>query len=247
MEGSFSPPAREKTSNTMKHLLEAARIALGMILSGDGAVYAITLRTVLIALTSTLAASVLFIPLGCLVHFTRFKGKRAVSGFIQTMYSVPTVFVGMLVFLMLSRSGPMGSMGLLFSPAAIVMGEVLLIAPVITGLTLSALSGTREGLADTSRTLGASRGRTILLVLSEARYAVLTAVLMGFGRAVSEVGVAIMVGGNISGYTRTLTTAISLGIGKGETAESIALGIILLLVAMTVSIAVNLIQQGRVR
>ena len=229
----------------MGHLLEAFNIALGMIFSGDGVVYAITLRTILIAFTSTLAASVLFVPLGCVLHFSHFRGKKAVTGFIQTMYSMPTVFVGMLVFLMVSRSGPMGSMGLLFTPSAIVIGEVLLIAPIITGLTLSALRGTRDGLADTSKALGASRGRTVLLLLTEARYAVLTAVLMGFGRAVSEVGVAIMVGGNISGYTRTLTTAISLGIGKGETAQSIALGIILLLVAMMVSVAVNLIQHRR--
>jgi tungstate transport system permease protein len=159
------------------------------------------------------------------------------------MYSVPTVFVGMLVFLLVSRSGPFGSMGLLFTPAAIVIGEVLLIAPVVTGLTLSALQGTPAGLADTATALGASRIKAVLLVISEARYAVLTAVLMGFGRAVSEVGVAIMVGGNISGHTRTLTTAISLGIGKGETAQSIALGVILLLVALMVSIAVNLVQH----
>lgn len=229
----------------MEHLLEAFRLAVGMIVSGDEAVYAITLRTILIAMTSTVTASVLFVPLGCLIHFSGFRGKRVVTGFIQTMYSVPTVFVGMLVFLMVSRSGPMGSMGLLFTPAAIVIGEILLIAPIITGLTLSALAGTPPGLADTASSLGASRGRTVLLVLSEARFQVLTAVLMGFGRAVSEVGVAIMVGGNISGHTRTLTTAISLGIGKGETAQSVALGLILLLVAMAVSVSVNLIQQGR--
>lgn len=229
----------------MQHLLEASRIALGMVFSGDSLVFAITLRTVLIALASTFTASIIFVPLGCLLYFSKFRGKRAVTGLIQTMYSVPTVFVGMLVFLVVSRSGPMGSMGLLFTPAAIVIGEVLLIAPIITGLTLSALRSTPAGLTDTAAALGASRGRIVLLVLSEARYSVLTAVLMGFGRAVSEVGVAIMVGGNISGYTRTLTTAISLGIGKGETAQSIALGMILLLVAMTVSVAVNLIQHRR--
>lgn len=214
-----------------------------MILSGDPVVYSITIRTLLIACSSTLAASILFIPLGSLLHFSRFPGRRVAVGFIQTMYSVPTVFVGMLVFLMLSRSGPMGSMGLLFSPWAIVIGEVLLIAPIITGLTLSALQSTDSGLADTATALGATAAGKVMLVVSEAKYAVLTAVLMGFGRAVSEIGVALMVGGNISGHTRTLTTAISLGIGKGETAQSIALGLILLLVAMMVSVSANLIQH----
>lgn len=228
----------------MNHLIEALGIAFRMIFTGDPLVYQITLRTLLIASISTLIGSLLFIPLGSLIYFRRFRWKRVVVGFIQTMYSVPTVFVGMLVFLMISRSGPMGSMGLLFSPGAIVIGEVFLIAPIITGLTISALQGVGSGLADTALALGASRGRMVLKVLFEAKYAVLTSVLMGFGRAVSEVGVALMVGGNISGYTRTLTTAISLGIGKGETAQSIALGIILLSLAMIVSITVNIIQHG---
>jgi tungstate transport system permease protein len=227
------------------YILEASGLALEMIFSGDPEVYSITLRTLIIAISSTLIASALFVPLGSVIHFLSFRGKRALVSFIQTMYSVPTVFVGMLVFLVVSRRGPAGSMGLLFTPWAIIIGEVLLIAPIITGLTISALSGAGAGLADTARALGASRGRAALLVLSEARHAVLTGVLMGFGRAVSEIGVAIMVGGNIAGYTRTLTTAISLGIGRGDTAGSIALGMILLLVAMAVSVTVNYMQYRR--
>ena len=228
----------------MSHLIEATGIAFRMIFTGDPLVFRVTLRTLYIASISTVAASLLFIPFGTMIHFARFRGRRAVVGFIQTMYSVPTVFVGMLVFLMVSRSGPMGSMGILFSPSAMVIGEVILISPIITGLTIAALKGTGAGVADTARALGAGPVRMAAKVLFEARYAALTSVLMGFGRAVSEVGVAMMVGGNISGYTRTLTTAISLGIGKGETAQSIALGIILLSLAMLVSIAVNLIQHG---
>jgi len=228
----------------LSYLIEATGIAFRMIFTGDPAVYEITLRTLYIASISTVIASLLFVPLGTLIHFSRFRGRRALVGLIQTMYSVPTVFVGMLVFLMVSRSGPAGSMGLLFTPAAIITGEIILISPIITGLTLSALQSTGRGLADTAKALGAGPVRIASKVLYEARYAALTSVLMGFGRAVSEVGVAMMVGGNISGYTRTLTTAISLGIGKGETARSIALGIILLSLAMLVSVAVNLLQHG---
>lgn len=228
----------------MFHLIEAFSIALRMIVSGDAVVFSIALRTLLIASASTLAATLLFVPLGCLIHFNSFRGKRLVTGFIQTMYSVPTVFVGMLVFLMVSRAGPLGGMGILFSPWAIILGEIVLIFPIITGLTISALQGTGKGLEDTAIALGARRRTMVLKVLTEARYTMLTSVLMGFGRAVSEVGVAIMVGGNIAGHTRTLTTAIALGVGKGETASSIALGLILLSLAMMVSIIVNLLQHG---
>ncbi len=231
----------------MSHLLEAARIALGMILSGDGVVYSIALRTMVIAVSATIISSAVFIPLGSIIHFSSFTGRRLLVSMIQTLYSVPTVLVGMLVFLLISRAGPLGGMNLLFTPAAIVAGDVLLIAPIIMGLTISALETGGRELRDTAISLGAGRGRMVLKVLSESRQAILTAVLMAFGRSVSEVGVAIMVGGNIAGYTRTLTTAIVLEVGRGETAYSIALGIILLILAMVVSISVNTLQHRRSR
>ncbi len=207
-------------------------------------VYSIAFRTLLISISATALASFIFIPLACMIHFNRFRGKRFLLSIIQTFYSIPTVLVGMLVFLFISRAGPLGSLGMLFSPGAIVLGEVLLIAPIITGLTISALAGLGRNISDTALSLGAGQLQMVLKVLSESRYMVLTAVLMGFGRAVSEIGVAIIVGGNISGYTRTLTTAIALGVGKGETAASIALGIILLALAMIVSLTVNILQHS---
>ncbi len=229
----------------MSQLLQAVRIALDMIISGDPVVYSIALRTLMISISATVLASVIFIPVACLLHFNSFRGKAFLLSIVQTLYSVPTVLVGMLVFLFISRAGPLGSLGMLFSPGAIVLGEVLLIAPIITGLTISALSGMGRNISDTAISLGAGRLQMVLKVLSESRYMVFTAVLMGFGRAVSEIGVAIIVGGNISGYTRTLTTAIALGVGKGETAASIALGIILLILAMIVSLTVNTLQHSR--
>ena len=228
----------------MSYLVEAIGIALKMLFSADPTVLEIATRTMLIALASTAIASLIFVPLACLIHFNTFPGKRLLIGFIQTMYSVPTVFIGMMVFLLVSRSGPLGSMGLLFSPGAIIIGEVFLIGPIILGLAISALQNTGKALEETALALGATRFTMMLKVLSEAKYSVLTSILMGFGRAVSEVGVAIMVGGNISGYTRTLTTSIALGIGKGETAISIALGLVLLLLAMLVSLLVNFIQHS---
>lgn len=228
----------------MSQLLQAVRIALDMIISGDPVVFSIAFRTLMISITATLIASLIFIPVACLLHFNRFRGKKFLLSIVQTLYSVPTVLVGMLVFLFISRAGPLGSLGMLFSPGAIVLGEVLLIAPIITGLTISALSGMGRDISDTAVSLGAGRLQMVLKVLSESRYMVLTAVFMGFGRAVSEIGVAIIVGGNISGYTRTLTTAIALGVGKGETAASIALGLILLALAMIVSVTVNTLQHS---
>ncbi len=228
----------------MPQLLEAFRIALDMIVSGDPVVFSIAFRTLMISVTATVIAALIFIPVGCLIHFNRFRGKRFLVSIIQTLFSVPTVLVGMLVFLLISRAGPLGSLGMLFSPGAIVLGEVLLIAPILTGLTISALSGMGRDVADTALSLGAGQLQMVLKVLSESRYMVLTAVLMGFGRAVSEIGVAIIIGGNISGYTRTLTTAIALGVGKGETSASIALGIILLALAMIVSVTVNTLQHS---
>lgn len=228
----------------MPHLLEGFRIALDMIISGDPVVFSIAFRTLMISVTATLIAALIFIPVGCLIHFNRFRGKRFLVSIIQTLFSVPTVLVGMLVFLLISRAGPLGNLGILFTPGAIVLGEVLLIAPILTGLTISALSNMGRDISDTALSLGAGQLQMVLKVLSESRYMILTAVLMGFGRAVSEIGVAIIIGGNISGYTRTLTTAIALGVGKGEIAASIALGIILLALAMIVSVTVNTLKHS---
>lgn len=227
----------------MSRMIEAVGIALRMIFTGDPVVYSIAFRTLWISLTSTLIASVIFVPLGCLIQFSKFHGKKFLTSLIMAFYSIPTVFVGMLVFLMVTRTGPLGNFGFLFTPVAIIIGEVILIAPIITGLTISALKNVNTGLRDTILGLGVSRGRMLIKVLSEVRFAIVTAVLMGYGRAVSEIGIALMVGGNIAGQTRTLTTAIALDVGRGETAVPIALGIILLSLALLVSVTAGLLKR----
>jgi len=227
----------------MLQFLEAFPIAVDLILSGDRVVFAITLRTLAISCTSTVLASALCVPLASLLHFSSFRGKKLLVSVIHALYSLPTVFIGMLVFLLVSRAGPMGNLGLLFTPAAIVFGEMLLIAPIVTGLTMTALKNTGNDVADTAVSLGAGRLQMVTRVLKESKHALLSALLMGFGRAVSEVGVAIMVGGNIAGPTRTLNTAIALGVGRGDIAASIALGLILLTLALTVSFIVLILQR----
>ena len=217
--------------------------AIQLIVSLDPEVMEIAGRSLAIAATSCAITTLICLPLGSLVHFNRFPCKRFLINILQTLYSVPTVAIGLFVFVFLSRAGPLGDMGLMFTRTAIVIGQVILITPVILGLTISALSGVGREVAETAVSLGASRFQTVFIVLREARFAILTALIMGFGRAISEVGLSMMVGGNIKGFTRTITTAISLETSKGDIELSIALGIILIFLALVINIALNRLQQ----
>jgi tungstate transport system permease protein len=153
--------------------------------------------------------------------------------------------VGLFIYSMVSNAGPFGSLGLVFTPTAMVVGQAVLIMPVMLGLTISALSGVDKAIKDTTLSLGASQSQAIWAIVKEARFAVGAAFILGFGRAISEVGVAMIVGGNIGGYTRVLTTAIALESTKGDFAFALALGIILVLVALIIAVMVNMIQQRR--
>ena len=217
--------------------------AIGLIVSFDPEVMEIAGRSLQISLTSALLASLVCLPLGSLIHFHRFPGKRTLVNLIQTFYSLPTVAIGLFVFVLFSRAGPLGGLNLMFTPVVMVLGQMILITPILLGLTISALSGVDKAVIDTARSLGASGFQTALVVLREARFAVMAAVIMGFGRAISEVGIALMVGGNIRGFTRVITTAISLETSKGDLELSIALGIILISIALVVNIILNRIQQ----
>ncbi|MBI2851860.1 MAG: ABC transporter permease [Chloroflexi bacterium] len=218
--------------------------AVELIVSFDQEVMEIAGRSLVIAVTSLGLAALVCLPLGGLIHARQFRGKKTLVTLIQTLYSIPTVVIGLFVFLLLSRAGPLGGLNLLFTPTAMVIGQALLVAPILLGLTISALSGVDGLLPDTARSLGANGFQTSLVVLKEARFAVMAAVVLAFGRAISEVGVAIMVGGNILGYTRVMPTAISLETGKGDLALSMALGMILLFIALIINFGLNRIQQG---
>ena len=170
-------------------------------------------------------------------------GKRLLTNVIQTFYSVPTVAIGLFFFVLFSRAGPIGGLGLMFTPAVMVIGQVLLITPIILGLAISAMSGVDKAIPETAISLGANRFQAAILTIKEARYAMITAVIMGFGRVISEVGLSLMVGGNIKGFTRTITTAISLETSKGDIELSIALGIILIFLALVINVALSRLQQ----
>ncbi len=227
----------------MTEIWDGLTKAIELIISLDPYVMEVAGRSLSISGTACLLASLICLPLGSLIHFRQFRGKRALINIIQTLFSVPTVLIGLFVFVLFSRAGPLGELGIIFTPIAMVIGQMILITPLLLGLTISALSGVSKEIVDTATSLGASGLQTVLLVLREARYAVLVAVIMGFGRAISEVGCALMVGGNFKDVTRVLTTAIYLETGQGELELAIALGIILLFLALIINIVLNRLQQ----
>jgi tungstate transport system permease protein len=217
--------------------------AIELIVNLDPEVIEIAGRTLGVSGSACLLASVICLPLGSLIHFHQFAGKRILVNVIQALFSLPSVTVGLFVFVLFCRDGPFGELGILFTPTAMIIGQMILITPILLGLTISALSGVSKEVVDTAISLGASGFQAVWLVLKEARYAVLAAVVMGFGRAIAEVGCALMVGGNIKGSTRIITTAMSLEVSKGNLELAMALGIILLFLALIINILLNRLQQ----
>jgi tungstate transport system permease protein len=227
----------------LEELWQALGRAIELVVTFDAEIMEISGRSLAIATTSCSIAALLCLPLGSFIHFSHFRGKRLLVNIIQTFYSIPTVAIGLFVFVLFSSSGPLGGLNLMFTPAVMIIGQVILVTPVILGLTIAALSGVDKAISETAVSLGASRFQAAIITLKHARYAVLTAVIMGFGRAIAEVGLALMVGGNIKGFTRTLTTAISLETSKGDIELAVALGIVLILVALVINLTLNRLQQ----
>jgi len=187
------------------------------------------------SLSSALIACIPGIPLAVLIALTRFRGRRALLAVLSSLTALPTVVVGLLVYSLISRSAPLGPLGLLFTPRAVILGQAILAFPIVVSMTASALSSLDPLFPEVLTTLGASRRRILWMSVREARGAVLSASLASFGRVVGEVGAAMMLGGNIRWYTRTITTAIALETSKGEFEQGLALGIILMLLALGVN------------
>ncbi len=216
-------------------ILEATRDAFGLLASGDAALLEIiwvSLKTSLIALA---LAAPLAIAAGYLIACHAFPGRRIAIWLTQAAMALPTVLIGLLLYLGLSRNGPLGDLRWLFSQPGIIVGQVLIALPVLTAFSLAAIQAADPRLAETAITLGASPLRVMRSVLYEVRFGVMAAIISGFGRVIAEVGCAIMVGGNIEGSTRTITTAIALETSKGEFARGIALGLVLVTIALSVN------------
>ena len=223
----------------MSDLENALAEAIRLILSADKDVTTIVSASLRFALTSTLLASLLGIPAGIALANARFRFKRLLEDILNTLLAMPTVVVGLFIYALIFSQGPLGRLQLLFTPAAIILGQTVLILPLVTSLACGAVSVVNPAVRETAFTLGAGRLRTVRTVASEARAALLIACITAFGRVVGEVGISLLLGGNILGYTRTITTAISLQTSKGEFALGLALGIILLCAAFVISVTVR--------
>jgi tungstate transport system permease protein len=223
-------------------MLDASIAAFRLLLSGDAALWSI----VWLSLGTSVVALVLAAPpailLGYGIASHRFPARRLVIWLVQASLSLPTVLVGLLLYMLLSRQGPMGFLQWLFTQQGVILGQVIVALPVLVAFTLAAVQAADPRYAETAIAHGASRWRTMFTVLHEVRFAVFAAIISGFGRVISEVGCALMVGGNIAGHTRTITTAIALETSKGEFAQGIALGAVLIVIALLMNGALMFLQ-----
>lgn len=216
-----------------------------MIVSLDPEIVGITTLSLQVSGTATLLAALVGIPAGVLISLYEFPGKRMLRSVLNTLMGLPPVVIGLLVFLMVSRAGPLGSYGILFTPTAMIIAQFVLVTPIITSLSISATRAVDQSVIETAVSLGARKLETMVVVLFEARQALLTAVLAGFGRAIAEVGAVMIVGGDIRWSTRVLTTSIVLQTRIGDYAMAIALGLILFLLAFGINLVVNLLQREK--
>ncbi len=217
---------------------------LELLLGLDPQVYGIAWLSLRVSLTAVLLAGLPAVPLGLLFAQKTFPAKKFVVVILNTLLALPTVVVGLVIYGLLSRQGPLGFMEMLYTPGAMILAQAVLAFPLICALTVAAITTLDARVMPTALTLGATNAQAAWAVLKEARFALLAAMAAGFGRVVTEVGAAIMVGGNIKGYTRTFTTAIALETAQGDFAMGMALGIILLLIALGVNL-VSFLMQSR--
>jgi tungstate transport system permease protein len=211
--------------------------ALQLVLSGDPALFAIVRLSLIVSLTAAAAAAVVGVPFGATVALTRFPGREAVIVILNALMGLPPVVVGLAVYLLLSRSGPLGSWGLLFTPQAMVIAQAILIAPIIAALTRQTIEDLWSEYRDEFAALDVGPARRVATLIWDARFSLVTALLAGFGRAAAEVGAVIIVGGNIDGFTRVMTTAIALETSKGNLALAIGLGLVLIAIVIAVNAA----------
>jgi len=226
----------------MHYFSEAIISALQLIIQFDPEIYLIALTSVKIALIATVFAAFFGIFLGIVTAITQFPGKRFIQQILNTLMAMPTVMIGLIFYGLLSRQGPLGDLGLLYTETAVIIGETCLILPLIMNMTLVAVQSADQRLISTLRILGAKTHQQILPILSELRFTILAGVITGFGRAIGEVGAAMMLGGNIQGVTRTMTTAIALETSKGDFELGLALGLLLLIIAFSINLLLQIIQ-----
>lgn len=229
----------------MSEFISSVDMALRLIFSFDAELYGIIFRTLVVSLTALLLAAIIAVPLGITISLNRFPLKNTLVTIFNTFLAVPPVVIGLVVYILLSRKmGLLGSFRLLFTPWAMILAQFLLALPILTSLTITAGKNMNPGAIQLAMSYGATRGQLFSLAMVEARYDILAAIIVGFGRLISEVGAVMMVGGNIRGETRVMTTAIAMHKGMGEFNMALALGLVLLVVAFFVNFLLNRIRSG---
>ena len=228
----------------MQFFIDSLLSAFLLIKSMDPELFQVVWTSLQVSLSSTALASLMGVPLGFLIASHEFTGKRVVITTLNTLLALPTVVVGLFVYVFISRQGVFGDLGWLYTKQAIVVGQTILIMPLVTVFVVSAVSRIDERYAKTALTLGADKLQLAKVVLSEARFAILAAIIAAFGRVIAEIGISMMLGGNIKGFTRTMTTAMALEYDKGEFALAVALGLVLLAISFGLNVVFNMF-QGR--
>jgi tungstate transport system permease protein len=230
----------------MDYILEGLETAFRLIISFDREVFSIAFISIKVSTYAIIFAIFLGLPFGFFIGIKNFFGKNIIITIFNTLMSIPTVLIGLLVYSFISRRGPLGDFGLLYTPWAMVIGQTILAFPIITGLSICVFSQIDKRIEKTALTLGANGLQSIFFIFSEAWPLILGSILAGFSRIFAEVGVSMMLGGNIRGLTRNITTAIAFETGKGEFSLGIALGIILLIVALFINIFFYSLQNKRI-
>jgi tungstate transport system permease protein len=228
----------------MNEFSNAFRTALQLLLEMDPGLFEIVVLSLRVSLSAVILAAVFALPLGAFVALTQFPGRRSVVILMNAMMSLPPVVVGLVIYLLLSRTGPLGVTGLLFTPTAMIIAQCVLVFPIIAALTRQTVFDLHEEYDEYLRSVGASTWQKIATLLWDGRARLSTAILAGFGRAIAEVGAVIIVGGNILHSTRVMTTTIALETSKGDLGMALGLGIILVLIAVAVNTAVVTIGGG---
>jgi tungstate transport system permease protein len=228
----------------LSDIAAAAGAAVRLVASGDEGLYEIVSLSLQVSLAAVAIASLIGLPLGAALATTRFPGRKLLVVVTTSLMGLPPVVVGLVVYLLLSRAGPLGEFGLLFTPRAMVVAQSILVLPIITALTRQAVEDAWRDYRDLLQSLGAGPLRAAITVLTDIRYSLVTAVLAGFGRAAAEVGAVMIVGGNIDGVTRVMTTTIALETSKGDLPAALGLGMILVGIVLAVNAAAFLLKDA---
>jgi len=229
----------------MELLIDGFKKAIEMIFSGNQEIYNITWLTLRVSIMSMLISALIGLPLGMYLGLTRFKGRRLLLVFINIGMGLPPVVAGLWITLLLWRSGPLGQLSLLYTPTAIVLAQILVSLPIVTGLTSSAFQQINDKMLLQIKALGATKIQTLMILLKQTKIAIVAAIMAGFGRVIAEVGAAMMVGGNVQGDTRILTTSIVMEVSKGNFDIALALSFILLSLALMITAALTFLQQRK--